>query len=128
MPAMANQFAKLTPKEIGTHLEVWFQSLDTPDLESKKELKGCLIPKSGQHRAGGIPRFVNKFKNFKQPAQWQAVLGSHLSMNFWLKKEQQVAYYLCARPPVILEQSNTIHIRGNFKQVPHLMFVLRNVV
>ena len=88
----ANQFAKLTPKEIGTHLEAWFQSLDTPDLESKKELEGCLIPKAGQHRAGRIPRFVNKFK--KQPAQWQAVLGSHLSMNFWLKEEQQVAYYL----------------------------------
>ena len=50
--------------------------------------------KAGQHahRAGGIPRFINKFK--KQPAQWQAVLGSHLSMNFWLKEEQQVAYYL----------------------------------
>ena len=37
-------FAKLTPKEVGTHLEAWFQSLDTPDLESKKELEGILIP------------------------------------------------------------------------------------
>ena len=85
-------FAKLTPKEVGTHLEAWFQSLDTPDLESKKELEGILIPKAGQHRAGGIPRFVNKFK--KQPAMWQAVLGSHLSMNFWLREEQPVAHYL----------------------------------
>ena len=36
----AHQFVQLTPKEIGVHLEVWFQSLDTPDLESKKELEG----------------------------------------------------------------------------------------
>ena len=53
----SNQFAKLTPKEIGAHLEAWFQSLDTPDLESKMELEGCLIPKAGQHRAGGILSF-----------------------------------------------------------------------
>ena len=55
-------FAKLTPKEVGAHFEVWFQSLDTPDLEQRKDLEGILIPKAGQHCAGGIPRFVNKLK------------------------------------------------------------------
>ena len=88
----AENFALLTPKEIGALLEQWFQSLDTPDLESKKELEGCLIPKAGQHRCGGIPRFVHKLR--KNPAQWQSVLGSHLSINFWLKEEQPVANYL----------------------------------
>ena len=26
--------------------------------------------------------------------QWQSVLGRHLSLNFWLKEEQPVAFYL----------------------------------
>ena len=56
------------------------------------DLEGCLIPKAGQHRCGGIPRFVHK--NRKNPAEWQAVLGSQLSLNFWLKEEQPVAFYL----------------------------------
>ena len=64
--------------------------MDTPDLTSKTEFEGCLIPKAGQHHCGGIPRFVHKFR--KNPAQWQSVLSSHLSMNFWLKEEQPVAF------------------------------------
>ena len=48
--------------------------------------------KVGQHRCGGIPRFVHKHK--KDPVQWQSVLGSHLPLNFWLKEEQPVTHYL----------------------------------
>ena len=92
-PEMSGEeFALLTPKEVGKFLENWFQSLDTPDLTSKTELEGCFISKAGQHSCGGIPRFVQKFR--KNPAQWQSVLSSHLSMNFLLKEEQSVAHAL----------------------------------
>ena len=85
----ADQFVKLTPKEIGAHLEAWFQSLqlDTPDLESKMELEGCLIPKAGQHRAGGILRFVIKFK--KQPANGKPCLAVTCPRIFGLKKSSK---------------------------------------
>ena len=76
-------------------------------MESKTELEGCLIPKAGQHRCGGIPWFVRKLK--KNPAQWQSVLGSHLSLNFWLKEEQPVAFYLSGVSSVI----------GNKVAAPH---------
>ena len=38
-------FAKLTPKEVGAHLglEAWFKTLDTPDLEHRKDMEESLF-------------------------------------------------------------------------------------
>ena len=89
---LSEEYALLTPKQIGTHLEAWFELFDNTKLESKTDIEGCLIPKAGQNRCGGIPRFVHKHK--KDLSHIQSMLGSHLSMNFWLKAEQPGAHYL----------------------------------
>ena len=85
------EWENMTPKEIGCLLEKWFEELDNEDLESREDLRDSLIPKAGQHRGGGIPRWVDD-----QPdvSSWQAVLGNKLQINFWLKLEQPIAHYL----------------------------------
>ena len=91
-PDMAKEeWEVLTPKQIGIILAEWFESLDNDQLESRDDLKDGIIPKAGQHRGGGIPRWVEE-----QPtvSAWQAVLGNSIQMNFWLKLEQPIAHYL----------------------------------
>ena len=90
----AEEFANYTPKQIGALLEKWFEELDTPDLHKRADLEGILIPKAGQHRSAGIPRWVRKMQKAGRWQEVQAMLGTHLTMNFWLKEEQPVAHYL----------------------------------
>ena len=47
-----------------------FETLDTPDLHKRTDLEGILIPKSGQHRCGGIPHWVRKMQ---KAGKWQEV-------------------------------------------------------
>ena len=67
-------------------LEEWFECLDNEELEERDDLKDSQIPKAGQHRSGGIPRWVED----QDVEEWQAVLGTHLQMNFWLRVEQPI--------------------------------------
>ena len=90
----ATEFVNYTPKQVGLLLEKWFEELDTPDLHKRADLEGILIPKAGQHRSAGIPRWVRKMKKAGRWQEVQAMLGTHLPMNFWLKEEQPVAHYL----------------------------------
>ena len=86
----AEDWKKLNPKQIGVKLEKWFESLDNEELEERNNLKESQNPKAGQHRSGGIPRWVED----QDVEEWQAVLGTHLHMNFWLHMEQPKAHYL----------------------------------
>ena len=86
----AEEWKQLNPKQIGVKLEEWFESLDNEELEEREDLKDSQIPKAGQHRSGGIPRWVED----QDVEEWQAVLGTHLQMNFWLHVEQLIANYL----------------------------------
>ena len=83
---------KLNPKQIRVKLEEWFESLDNEELEERKDLKDSQIPKAGQHRSGGMPRWVDD----QVVEEWQAVLETHRrrQMNFWLRMEQPIANYL----------------------------------
>jgi hypothetical protein len=84
-------FNQLTPKQIGDRLTDWFNSLDNENLSSRTDLVESIIPEAGQHRFGGIPRWKDEQDS---TSAWQAVLGTHIQMNFWLRLEQPIANYL----------------------------------
>ena len=89
------EFAKYTPKQIGSLLEKWFKILDTPEgLHKRTDLDGILIPKAGHHCCVGILRWVHKMQKAGKWQEVQAMLGTHLTMNFWLKEEQPIVHYL----------------------------------